>query len=82
MLRGSLDGNCVWGEWIYRHESLCCSPETITALLIGYTVNKIKVSKKNKKQKKKIFNIDRKTNIFTKNLVNKMQRIIISINLT
>jgi len=35
MLRGSLDGRGVWGEWMA--ESLCCPPETITTLLISYT---------------------------------------------
>ena len=40
MLCGSLDGRGV-GETmdpcICMAESLCCSPETITTLLIGYT---------------------------------------------
>ena len=34
-------GGHFGGEWIHVHicmaESLCCSPETITTLLIGYT---------------------------------------------
>ena len=37
---GSLDGRGVWGRMdtcICRAESLHCSPETITTLLIGYT---------------------------------------------
>ena len=40
MLRGSLDGRGVWGRMdtcIRMAESLLCSPETTTALLIGYT---------------------------------------------
>ena len=40
MLHGSLDGRGVWGRMdicIYTAESLCCSPETSTMLLIGYT---------------------------------------------
>ena len=39
----------VWGRMdtcIYTTESLCCPPETITTLLIGYTQNKIKSFKK------------------------------------
>ena len=38
-LCGSLDGKGVWGKMdicICMSESLCCSPETITTLLIGY----------------------------------------------
>ena len=37
---GSLDGSGVWGRMdicIYKAESLCCLPETIITLLIGYT---------------------------------------------
>ena len=40
MLCGSLDGRRVWGRTdtcICMAESLCCSPETTTTLLIGYT---------------------------------------------
>ena len=42
MLCGNLDGRGVWGKMdtcisIQRTESLCCLPETITALLTGYT---------------------------------------------
>ena len=40
MLCGSLDGRGVWGTMdtcICMAESLCCSPETITTLLTGYT---------------------------------------------
>ena len=40
MLCGSLEGKGVW-EWedigVCVAESLCCPPETITTLLIGYT---------------------------------------------
>ena len=41
MLCGSLDGRGVWGRMdtcICMAESLHCSPETITTLLIGYTL--------------------------------------------
>ena len=37
---GSLDGTGVWGRMdtcVYMAESLCCSPETTTTLLVGYT---------------------------------------------
>ena len=40
VLCGSLDGRGVWGRMgtcICMAESLRCSPETITTLLIGYT---------------------------------------------
>ena len=40
MLCGSLDGRGVWGRMdtcICMAESLRCSPETITTLLISYT---------------------------------------------
>ena len=40
MLCGSLDGRGVWGRMdtsVCMAESLCCSPETITTLLTGYT---------------------------------------------
>ena len=40
MLHGSLDGRGVWGRMdtcIWMAESLCCPPETVTTLLIGYT---------------------------------------------
>ena len=40
VLCGSLDGRGVWGRMdtrIHMAESLCCAPETITTLLIGYT---------------------------------------------
>ena len=39
MLHGSLDGRRVWGRMdtcVCMAESLCCSPETVTALLISY----------------------------------------------
>ena len=40
MLWGSLDGRGAWRRMvtcIYMAESLCCPPETITTLLIGFT---------------------------------------------
>ena len=40
MVYGSLDEKDVWGRMdtcICMAETLCCPPETITALLIGYT---------------------------------------------
>ena len=51
MLCGSLDGSEVWGRTdacinICTAESLCCSPETTTTLLITYTsiqTEKVKV---------------------------------------
>ena len=46
MLCGILDGRGVWGRmdtYIRMVESLCCSPETIIVLLIGYLV-KVKVT--------------------------------------
>ena len=45
MLAGSLDGREVWRGWgwgtgtdtcLYMADSLCCAPEIITTLLIGY----------------------------------------------
>ena len=39
MLCGSLDGKRVWGRmdsYIHMAEAVCCPPEIITALLIGY----------------------------------------------
>ena len=39
---------------IYTTESLCCPPETITTLLIGYTQNKIKSLKKKKGEEKEM----------------------------
>ena len=39
ILHGSLDGKGVWGEMntcMCMAESLCCPPETITTLFIGY----------------------------------------------
>ena len=41
MLCGNPDWRGVWGRMdtcICMIESLCCSPETITTFLIGYTV--------------------------------------------
>ena len=55
MLCGDLDGRQLWGRMgtsICSAESLCCSPETTTALLIGYTPiqdKKFKVWRKKKK---------------------------------
>ena len=49
MLRGRLDGRGVWGRintCICMVESLCCAPETITTLFIGYTPIKNKKLKK------------------------------------
>ena len=50
VLCGSLDGRGVWGRMdsgICIAESLHCSPETITVLLIGYTpIQNKKFSKK------------------------------------
>ena len=50
VLRGSLGGREVWGRMdtcICMAEPLCCSPETITTLLISYTpVQNKKVKKK------------------------------------
>ena len=40
MLCGSLDGRSIWGRMDTHTgmaESLCCAPESITALLTGYT---------------------------------------------
>ena len=51
MLCGSLDGRGVWGRMdtcIFMAESLHCSPETITALLIDYTPIQNKKLKKKK----------------------------------
>ena len=51
MLGGSFDRRGVWGRMntcICMAESLCCSPETITTLLIGYTPIKNKKLKKKK----------------------------------
>ena len=41
MIRGNLDGRGVWGRMdtcIRRAETFCCLSETITTLLIGYTL--------------------------------------------
>ena len=54
MLRGSLDGRGVWERMdtcICMAESLCCSPETLTTLLIGYTPIQNKKLKKNLKER-------------------------------
>jgi hypothetical protein len=50
MLGGRLDGRGVWGRMdtcICVAESLCCSPETITTLLIRYTPIQSKKFKNN-----------------------------------
>ena len=52
----SLDGRGVWGRidtCVCMAESLCCSPETVTTLLIGYTP--IQNKKFEKKKKEKLF---------------------------
>ena len=49
-----LDGKAVWGRMdtcIRMIEFLCCSPERITALLIGYTSKQNKKVEKIKKKK-------------------------------
>ena len=41
MLCGSLAGRGIWGgmdTWMCMAEFLCCLPETITTLLIDYTL--------------------------------------------
>ena len=51
MLCASLDRRAVWGRMdtcICIAESLCCSPDTITTMLIGYTSIQNKKLKKNK----------------------------------
>ena len=63
-LCSSLDGRGVWGRMdtcMCMAESLCCSPETITTLLISCTPNQ------NKKFKKK----DRKCGIYLHNGIKK-----------
>ena len=50
MLCGSLDGRGVWGRvdtCVSMAESLCCAPETIMTLLIGYIPVQNKKFKKN-----------------------------------
>ena len=52
-LYGSPDGRGVWGRMdtcICMAESLCCPPETIPALLVGYTPIQNKKLKKTKKK--------------------------------
>ena len=58
ILCGSLDGRGVWGRMdicICMAESLSCSPETITTLLIGYTPIQNKKFKRRKKKKTQDF---------------------------
>ena len=53
MLCASQDGRGIWGRMdtcISMAESLPCSPETITTLLVGYTQYKIKSLKFEKKE--------------------------------
>ena len=55
MLCASQDGRGIWGRMdtcISMAESLPCSPETITTLLVGYTQYKIKSLKFEKKRLK------------------------------
>ena len=52
ILCGSLDGRGVWGRMdacICMAGSLCCSPKTITTLLIGYNPIQNKKLKKKKR---------------------------------
>ena len=54
VLCGRLDESGVWGRMdihIYMFESLPCSPETITTLLISYTAIQDKKLKKKKKER-------------------------------
>ena len=54
MLCGILDGRGVWGRMdtcVCMAEPLCCSPETVTALLIGNILTQ------NKKLKKRLLRI-------------------------
>ena len=56
MLCSSLDGMGVWGRMdtcICMAESLRCSPETLTALLTGYTSIQNKKFKQQQQQKRK-----------------------------
>ena len=64
MLCGSLDGSGVWGRMdtcMCMAESLCCSSETVTTLLIGYIPKqnvfgvKIKINSKRCIKRKKDF---------------------------
>ena len=59
MLWDSLDGSGIWGRmdtYTCMAESLCCSPEIITTLLIGYTLirNKKLIIGKTKNRTKNI----------------------------
>ena len=62
MLRGSLDGSRVWGRMdtcVCMAESLHCSFETVTTLLISYTQvqnKKLKINKEMIRQKKSLSN--------------------------
>ena len=51
MLCGNLDGRGVWGRMgtcVCMAESLCCSPETITRILISFTPIQNLKKKKNR----------------------------------
>ena len=53
MFYASLDGRGVWGRMdtcVWMAESLCCSPETTTTLLTGYTSMQSKVYSLKKKK--------------------------------
>ena len=61
MLCGSLDGRGVWGRMdtcVCTAESLHCSPETITTLLIGYAPKWNKSFKNNNKDEELIYKTD------------------------
>ena len=63
MLCGSLERRGVWvrmDTWTCMVESLCCSPETITTLLISYTPIRNKMFKKQNKMQKKFLMSSRK----------------------
>ena len=60
MLHGSLDERGIWGRMdtcIYKAESVCCPPKTITTLLIGYTPTQ------NEKLKKMTFQSKQKSSV-------------------
>ena len=55
MLCGRLDEKGVWGRIdtdLCMAESLCCPPEAITTLLIGYITKKLSLIKKIKRIRK------------------------------
>ena len=70
MLCGNPDGRGVWGRMdtcICMSESLCYSPETVTTLLIGYTLIQSKKWREIKRIKKKQIHISIKTVFSFKN---------------